>query len=97
MTITEEKCEVQSFGNYLSGSRFAQYDVEMLGMIEARFIAQAVLHLYFICEPPIQKTPLKNLNYFPADQELSTFCQRYNLDHKMLFLLKGIFRLLLYG
>lgn len=71
MTITEEKCEVQSFGNYLSGGRFAQYDVEMLGMIEARFIAQAVLHLYFICKQPIQKTPLKkSLNYFPTDQEL---------------------------
>lgn len=50
MTITEEKCEVQSFGNYLSGGHFAQYDVEMLGMIEARFIARAVLHLCFICE-----------------------------------------------
>lgn len=50
MTITEDKCKVQSFGNDLSGGHFAQYDVEMLGMIEARFIAQAVLHLYFICE-----------------------------------------------
>jgi len=61
MTITEEKCEVQSFESDLSGGCFAQYDVEMLGMIEARFIAQAVLHLYLICEQPIQKTPLKKI------------------------------------
>lgn len=59
MTITEEKCEVQSFGNDLSGGHFAQYDAEMLGMIEARFIAQAVLHLHFICEQPIQKNTFK--------------------------------------
>lgn len=59
MTITEEKCEVQSFRNYLSIGCFTQYDVEMLGMIEARFTAQAVLHLYFICDQPIQKTPLQ--------------------------------------
>lgn len=59
MTITEEKCEVQSFGNYLNTGCFEQYDVKMLGMIEARFTAQAVLHLCFICEQPIQKTPLQ--------------------------------------
>lgn len=84
MTITEEKCEVQSFGNDLSGGRFAQYDAEMLGVIEARFIAQAVLHLHFICEQPIQKNTFKkNLNHFPADQDLWIFCQQYNLDHKV--------------
>lgn len=79
------------------GGCFAQCDAEMLGMIEARFTAQAVFHLYFIWELTTPKSPLKNINHFPTDQDLWIFCKHYSLDHKMLFLLRGVSIELLYG